>query len=517
MIARVHLVVVLLALVALAGRGAFAVCTPVDDDRVTGELVIELHPGLPIGPVAARHPITVLDAIPEWNLYRATVSAGANVDQTVSDLGADADVQRAEPHRHLETGEGVKRTIPEMDVTANSTIFLNQALAASIHTASAHARYTGEGVTVAILDTAQSVSNPETAASMAGPGLDLVGGGSTAEIPANGIDDDGDGLIDECDQHGTHVAGLVHLAAPNARILAIRVLEEDGKGESFTIAKGILSAIHAGAKVINLSFSMQHDSRVIARALEDAADARIVVIAAAGNGGLECVEFPAYRPDVLAVASVDDTFVRSDFSSYGAEIDLSAPGRNALSTFGGAAWARWTGTSFAAPLAAGGAALLFEKYPGLTQAQAMSVLTGATQPDSNPPSLDGLMGTGVLDLDGITLALTTDRSSLKARQDPGGTVVRFSPVQGAAHYDVARGDLANVSLSVGQVNLGPLTCLANDTTVTDITSTPDPAIPAPGQVFFYVFRDDAPDASGLSYGSGSQYRPRVPGASDCAL
>ena len=517
MIARVHLVVVLLALVALAGRGAFAVCTPVDDDRVTGELVIELHPGLPIGPVAARHPITVLDAIPEWNLYRATVSAGANVDQTVSDLGADADVQRAEPHRHLETGEGVKRTIPEMDVTANSTIFLNQALAASIHTASAHARYTGEGVTVAILDTAQSVSNPETAASMAGPGLDLVGGGSTAEIPANGIDDDGDGLIDECDQHGTHVAGLVHLAAPNARILAIRVLEEDGKGESFTIAKGILRAIRAGAKVINLSFSMQHDSRVIERALEDATDAGVVVIAAAGNGGLECVEFPAYLPDVLAVASVDDTLVRSAFSSYGAEIDLSAPGRDALSTFGAAAWARWTGTSFAAPLTAGGAALLFEKYPGLTQAQAMSVLTGSTQPDSNPPSLDGLMGSGVLDLDGITLALTTDRTSLKARNDPGGTVVRWSPVQGATNYDLARGDLANVSLSGGQVNLGPLTCIANDTTVTDTAGIADPAIPGPGQVFFYVFRDDAPDASGLSYGSGSQYRPRVPGASDCAL
>jgi subtilisin family serine protease len=417
----------------------------------------------------------------------------------------------------METGEGVKRTIPEMDVTANSTIFLNQVLAGLVHTASAHTRYTGEGVTVAILDTAQSLSNAETSASMAGPGFDLVGGGSSAEVPANGIDDDGDGFIDECNEHGTHVAGLVHFAAPNARILAIRVLEEDGHGESFTIAKGILRAIRAGAKVINLSFSMKTESRVIARALEDATDAGVVVIAAAGNGGLECVEFPAYLPDVLAVASVDDTFVRSDFSSYGAEIDLSAPGRNALSTFGGAAWARWTGTSFAAPLTAGGVALLFEKYPGLTQAQAMSVLTGATQPDSNPPALAGLMGTGVLDLDRITLALTTDRTTLKARKDPNGTVVRWSPVQGAAHYDVARGDFANVSHSGGQVNLGPLACIVNDTGVTDTAVAADPTIPAPGQVFFYVFRDDAPDASGLSYGSDGQNRPRVPGASDCAL
>jgi subtilisin family serine protease len=507
----------LFALALWAGRGVLAACTPVDDDRVTDELVIELVPGTPIAPVAARHPITVLDSIEDVDLYRAIVNVGANVDQVVSELESDPDVRSAEPHRHLETAEGVKRTIPEMDVTANSTTFLNQTLAGIIHTASAHTRYNGDGVTVAVLDTAESVSNPETSTSMWGPGLDLVGGAGTADVSANGIDDDADGLVDESDQHGTHVAGLVHLAAPGAKILAIRILEEDGKGESFTIAKGILRAIRAGAKVINLSFSMQHDSRVIARALEDAADAGVLVVAAAGNSGLECVEFPAYRPDVLAVASVDNTLAKSDFASYGAEIDLSAPGRDALSTFGGAAWARWTGSSFSAPLVAGGAALLFEKYPGLTPAQAMDVLMMTTQPDANPPSLAGLMGAGVLDLDGIASALTTDRSSLKTRKDPAGTVLRWSPVLGATRYDVARGDLANVSLTAGQVALGPLTCITNDTTSTDSAAAADPTLPVPGQVFFYVFRDDAPDVGGSSYGAGTNHGPRVPGASDCPL
>jgi hypothetical protein len=127
------------------------------------------------------------------------------------------------------------------------------------------------------------------------------------------------------------------------------------------------------------------------------------------------------------------------------------------------------------------------------------------------------MGTGVLDLDGITLALTTDRSSLKGREDVGGTVLRWSPVQGATHYDVARGDLANVAWTAGQVALGPLTCLANDTPSTNTAAAADPTVPAPGQVFFYVFRDDAPDAGGASYGAGTNYTPRVPGASDCPL
>jgi subtilisin family serine protease len=470
-----------------------------------------------IEPVVARHPITLLDAIPELQLYRAAVNPGSDVDQVVRSLDGDPDVQKAEPHRHLETGEGVKRTIPEMDVAATPISFLNQPLAGIIHTSAAHQRYSGDGVIVAVLDTAQSLSNSMTTGSMDGPGIDLVGGGPTADVPANGIDDDADAFIDECREHGTQVAGLVHLAAPNAKILAIRVLEEDGKGDSFTIAKGILHAVRAGAKVINLSFSMQHDSRAIERAIEAASAAGVVVIAAAGNGGLACVEFPAYRPEVLAVASVDDTLERSSFSSYGAEIGLSAPGRDALSTFDDASWARWTGTSFAAPLVAGGAALLLEKYPGLTPAQVMSAITGATQPDANPPSLDGLMGSGVLDLDAISLALTTDRTSLKAVDDSGGTVLRWSPVLGAAHFDVGRGDLANVALAGTQIALGPLACIANDATATDTAASADAAVPSPGHAFFYVIRDDAADPGGSSYGTGALNRMRVPGASDCPL
>ncbi len=508
-----------LLLAALAPLPARSYCSPLEDDRVGDgdQILMELLPGVSADAVAERYGLTLLDSIPEWSYWKARVAPGAVVDGVVDQLNQDPDVKSAEAHRNLESPEGVQQSIPILDLQATTDTFRSQPAATIIHTAAAHARYTGAGVTVAVVDTAEGLHHPETMTKMLGPGLDLISGGGTAEVPGNGVDDDGDGLVDESNQHGTHIAGLVNLAAPDARILAIRVLEEDGRGEAFTIAKGILRAIHAGVDVINLSFTMTHDSRAIDRAIDDAFAAGITVVAAVGNRGLSCVEFPAWVPEVVAVAAVDKNLVKTSFSNYGSETDLSAPGLDLLSTHGNDAYARWDGTSFAAPLVAGGAAVLLEKYPGLTPAEVQDVLHNNTQPDNNPPELAGLVGTGVLDLDRLIQVLTTDRSSLKARQDAGGTVLRWSPVKDATAYDVARGDLANVRKVDETVDLGPLTCIAADTVATDTAGVPDADVPAPGQVFFYLFRDDAPDAGGSSYGTDSDGHARTPGASDCPM
>lgn len=506
-----------IAVLSLAAPPAGAVCVPADDDRVTDEILLTLMPGASIDPVAARYGLTVLDSIPEMRLHRTRVAVGDSVDAVVAAMSGDPEIKSAEPHRHLENGEGVRRTVADLDVAATPADFRNQTAAAIIHAAAAHTRQSGQGITVAVLDTASELHHPETAGSMDGVGIDLVGGNPTAEVSANGIDDDGDGLIDETDQHGTHVAGLVHLAAPGARIFPIRVLEEDGKGDAFTIAKGILRAIDVRADVINLSFGMTHDSRPVARAIEMAGDAGIVIVAAAGNRGTACVDFPAYRPEVMAVAAVDDFLVKSDFSSYGAEVALSAPGNGLLSTYRALNYARWTGTSFATPLVAGAVALLRERYPGLTPAQVRGIVAAQTQPDANPPVYAGLMGTGVVDLDRVAAVLTTDRTSLKVAKSARVTSLRWSPVQGATVYDAARGDLANLRIVRGQVDLGPMKCLANDTAATDTSASPEVDVPAPGQVLFYLFRDDAQDPAGRSYGASSSGMPRIPGPSDCPV
>ncbi len=509
------------AAVALAALWSFltadtrAACEPVDEDRVPNEILLETNPGVPISTIEVRHGVRALDSIPEYNYWRVEVLGGQDVDEVVSRMKDDPDIRSAEPHRRMENPEGVQRSIPILDRQATGDTFRTQPVAGIIHTAEAHGQHTGAGVTVAVVDTAQSLHHPETAAQIPDPGLDLVSGSGTAEVAANGVDDDGDGLVDESDQHGTHIAGLVSLGAPGARIYAVRALEEDGKGSAFTVAKGVLRAIQAAVDVISLSFTAAHDSRAIERAVDDAIDSGITVVAAVGNRGLACVEFPAWVPQVVAVAAVGNDLSRASFSNYGPETDLSAPAVDVLSTYGADAYARWSGTSFAAPLVAGGAALLLEKYPGLSPAEVEQALRETTQPDNNPPDLSGLMGTGVLDLDRLARRLATDRSSLKAEQQTGGTVLRWSPVKDANVYDVARGDLANVRKVGEATELGPLACIANDAAATDTSASPDADDPAPGQVLFYVFRDDAPDAGGGSYGTDSDGHPRVPGSGDC--
>jgi hypothetical protein len=501
-------------LVPRATTPALAICEPIDDDRVEDEILIELEPGVPIGTIESRYSVTALDNIPEWNLWRLRTAPGADVDEIIDVMKSDNQIDECEPHRHFESPEGVQRTIADLDVTANSDTFLNQPSAATIHAAPAQAKYTGDGVIVAIIDTASSLRHPDTTANMMDGGFDLVDGNPTADVEPNGLDDDGDGMIDESDQHATYAAGLVRLAAPNARILPIRVLEEDGKGSVFSIAKGILTAIRGGARVINLSLGMTHDSKPIERAIEDAEDAGIVVVAAAGNRGTGCVDFPAYRPEALAVAAVDDSLVKTDFSSYGAEVDLSAPGADLLSTYEEGDYAIWSGTSFSTPLVAGGAALLLEKYPGLKPQAARGLIKGSTQPDQNP-AYAGLMGTGALDLDALASVLSTDRASLKVRKDQAGALVRFSPVLGATAYDLASGDTKNLRMAGGTVDLGTLECIANDAVIDDSSTFADTRVPAPGRAFFYVFRDDAPDTGGGSYGRSSEGARRVAGAGDC--
>lgn len=508
----------LLSLMAtILARPAGAACQNVDDDRVGQELLTELAPGAAIGTIAARYGLTVIDGIPAWNLWDLEAGATQNVDAIVTQMSSDPDITEVEPHRLIDTPEGIQLSIPDLDFSATSTTFHNQPSALAIHTTAAHASYAGSGVTIAVLDTGMAFDHPETGSAILAPGIDCAGGDGTAGIQGNGLDDDGDGLIDESIDHATHIAGVLNLVAPGARILPIRVLEEDGKGKIFDIARGILTAIQNGADVINLSFGMARDSRVIERALDAADAAGIVVVSGAGNRSLDCVEFPASDQRVIAVAAVDPSFVRTGFSNYGSEVALSAPGLSVLSTFAPDLWARWGGTSFATPMVTGAAAVLLGKYPGLTPAQIRGVLTATTQPDANPPELAGLMGTGVLDLSAVAAALTSDRTSLKVSTSPAGATLRWSPVQGATNYDVVRGDVAHLAIAGGSVQLGTVQCVINDSTVSNTDTLPDAANPGPGQTFFYLFRDNAPGQTAGSYGTDPQGRPRFPSGGDCPL
>jgi len=489
--------------------------TPDEDDRVTDEVLLELVPAASIDEVAARYGLTVIEGVPRWYLWRTRVSPGDDVDSVVHALKNDDEVADAEPHRRFETPEGVQETIADLDVGGNSLTFRNQTAAKTIKTLLAQTRYTGAGVRVAVLDTGTSLSHPEIAANILDAGADFAGGNGTAGLQDNHKDDDGDGLVDESSNHATHAIGLIVLVAPDAEIVPVRVLEEDGKGTAFAVANAVLYALGRRADVINLSFSLPFPSRIVERALEDAEDRGVVVVAAAGNRGRQAVEFPASLPQTIAVAGVDAQNVRSAFSNYGPEIDISAPAENLLSPHGNKKWARWGGTSFATPMVSGAVALLLEKYPGLTTAEVRDVLQRTAAPDSNPPSLSGLMGAGVLDLDALTLESTLDRTSLEATGAEGGTVFSWSPVRDATLYDLARGNLSEIVAAYEQVDLGHLVCIADDLTVTDSSAFPDPQIPAPGEAFFYLFRDNGVDAAAGTFGTDGDGHPRVADPVEC--
>lgn len=221
---------------------------------------------------------------------------------------------------------------------------------------------------------------------------------NTKEIPGNGIDDDGNGYIDDVygvdletgrdsgmddNGHGTHVAGIIaasnnHIGvvglAYNVKLMPIKAGMASGFFNQSQIAKGILYAYNNGADVINMSFGGSASTIAVQDALETAYT-RCVLVAAAGNDGapneglLARPTYPAALSYVMGVMSVDMWGVESGFTNYdvvpynSVEYEVYAPGSQILSTIPGNRYATWSGTSMAAPYVSAMAALLRSAYP----------------------------------------------------------------------------------------------------------------------------------------------------------
>lgn len=221
---------------------------------------------------------------------------------------------------------------------------------------------------------------------------------NTKEIPGNGIDDDGNGCIDDVygvdletgrdsgmddNGHGTHVAGIIaasnnHIGvvglAYNVKLMPIKAGMASGFFNQSQIAKGILYAYNNGADVINMSFGGSASTIAVQDALETAYT-RCVLVAAAGNDGapneglLARPTYPAALSYVMGVMSVDIRGVESGFTNYdvaaynSVEYEVYAPGSQILSTIPGNRYATWSGTSMAAPYVSAMAALLRSAYP----------------------------------------------------------------------------------------------------------------------------------------------------------
>lgn len=256
---------------------------------------------------------------------------------------------------------------------------------------------TGAGIDVAVIDTGIDKEHPDLAGAVVG-GISFLNNGVTSE---NFFDDNG---------HGTHVAGIIGArdnltgvvgVAPNVNLYIAKVLDSSGSGYYSDIIAGVDWAINKGVDVINMSLGGTYDSPAL-KAMVDHAyyDAKIVVVAAAGNSGgnvrKDTVNYPAKYESVIAVAATDSSDVRADFSSTGPAVEISAPGVGIKSTIPGGGYATWSGTSMASPHVAGAVALLKAAHPA-DAASALRTRLAEMADDLGTAERDVLYGYGLVD------------------------------------------------------------------------------------------------------------------------
>ena len=203
---------------------------------------------------------------------------------------------------------------------------------------------------------------------------------------------------------------------PDARILPLRVLDDDGRGEAYDVARAIDLAVARGARVVNLSLGMLVEDQLIAESIARAVARGVVVLASAGNWGAEDPEeFPADESEALAIAASGPTSRPAVFSSFGSHVAISAPGEGIRSAFWNGHTAVWSGTSMSTPWVAGGAALLLSIHPEWNRGDVMQRLgDGARAFDPTVNDATSHYGAGILDL---AAALAPDRG---ASEDPIG-------------------------------------------------------------------------------------------------
>lgn len=289
-------------------------------------------------------------------------------------------------------------------------------------------------IIVGVIDTGIDYFHPELEAQLwINTSEDLNRNGQRDVEDLNGIDDDGNGYIDDVigwdftdapqfpddgdylipdndpmDEypggHGTPVAGIINAlinnqigiagVAPGVRVMNLRAGTAAGYLEIDDVAEAIVYAVDNGCKIINMSFGDVVYSHLLREAIAYGANKGVLFVASAGNSGNQVLHYPAAYDQTIAVGATDSTGRLASFSNYGSKIDLVAPGVNILSLSTFMEYGAFSGTSFSAPMVSGILALLWSEQESASALQITSQLLAGCS-DVGAPGWDIYYGHGL--------------------------------------------------------------------------------------------------------------------------
>jgi len=367
--------------------------------------------------------VRVIFAEPGGALVRVGLAGGVRPETAVLALAARPGVEWSSPNYVYGLGG---------EFIPNDPLFGQQYAPPLIQAPAAWDTTTGSpGVIVAVADDGIALNHPDLAA-----GIWV----NAKEIPGNGVDDDGNGFADDVngwdfveddnspleengDTHGTHVAGIIGARGNNGagvaglagggpngagvRIMPLRfVANGNGTGTAADAAAAFSYAANNGAKIINTSQSFDGfvGDPAVTAAVNFAYSKGVLFVNSAGNNNQLDPPRRAFT-QVLFVAATDPGDVRTAFSNYGSYVDLAAPGLNVLSTVWDNNNTKYdyrmiSGTSMAAPTAAGVAALVWSAHPTWTRDQVAAQIVGtADRIDEFNPGYANWLGSGRVNAD----------------------------------------------------------------------------------------------------------------------